>query len=359
MAPKEQSTVITMQYLRGFATSLVGIQHATSVPAFGGYFKFPIGEFGVDIFFVVSGYIMWATTVDSGRGIAAFWTARVLRVVPLYWIFTTLYIAVALTMPKTVFNAGIDLVHIIMSYLFIPAFHPTLGGIVPVYQPGWTLNYEMYFYFLFGFCLLIPQRLPRLVGIVGALVLLVLVGIIAAPRGAITDVFTNLILLDFAVGILLAWLAPRLHRLPFWVGWVLIGAALIWVPTALAQDGLPPRIIAFAPPAFAMVTGALILEPLARAHPNRLGLLIGDASYSIYLAHAFAQRLWYFAFMALLGVGSAFLTTLFIASAWIAGLAGGVVAYWLLEKPILEWGRRLVKSSAAAPRTHAAAAEAR
>jgi exopolysaccharide production protein ExoZ len=108
-----------------------------------------------------------------------------------------------------------------------------------------------------------------------------------------------------------------------------------------------------------MVAGALILEPWARTRPNRLGLLIGDASYSIYLAHAFAQRLWYFAFMAVFGVGSSLLTALFIGSAWIAGLAGGVVAYWLLEKPILDWSRRMVRSSAAAPKTHTAAAEAR
>jgi exopolysaccharide production protein ExoZ len=358
MAPKEQSTVITMQYLRGFATSLVGIQHATSVPAFGGYFKFPIGEWGVDIFFVVSGYIMWATTVSGSRGIFAFWTARVLRVVPIYWFFTTLYIAVALVLPHTLFNAGLDLTHIIKSYFFIPASHPTLHGPVPVYQPGWTLNYEMYFYFLFGFCLLVPQLVPRLVGIVGFLVLLVLIGIVTAPVNPIGDVWTNTILLDFAVGIVLAWFAPRLQRLPPAFGFILIGAALVWALTALTRDVLPPRIVSFAPPAIAMVTGCLILEPLARKYPNRLGLLIGDASYSIYLAHAFTQRIWYFAFMALLGVGSTFLTTLFITTAWIAGLTGGVIAYWLVEKPVHQWGRRIVRNLGAVPKTRTVAPEA-
>jgi peptidoglycan/LPS O-acetylase OafA/YrhL len=357
MTSRESTTVITLQYLRGFAASLVGLQHATSVPTLGG--TFPIGDFGVDIFFVVSGYIMWATTMGNERGPLAFWTARVLRVVPLYWIFTTLYILVALALPRTLFNAGIDPLHIIKSYLFIPAVHPALGGVIPVYQLGWTLNFEMFFYFLFGFCLLVRQRTPRLIGIVAALALLVLTGIVAAPRGAVLHTFTNLILVNFALGILLAAFAPRMHRLPVAAGWLLVVAACACAAFALTREEPPPRLIALTVPACAMVAGALILEPWARARPNRLALLLGDASYSIYLAHPFAQRLWYLAFTALLGFGSGLLAALFIATAWIAGLAGGVIAYLWLEKPLLAWSRRLVKSSAAAPRKHAAAPEAR
>src|SRR3954463_12772971 len=172
-APVPSSTVITIQYLRGIAASLVVLHHAMSptslmpiVPTLR------IGEFGVDLFFVISGYIMWVTTENRPTRPLKFWGARIWRVVPLYWIFTTLYIL--LVRPGLLSGESLDPLYIAKSYLFVPVMDPVINEIKPVYTLGWTLHYEMYFYFVFGCCLLIPQRMARLTAAVGALLLLVL-----------------------------------------------------------------------------------------------------------------------------------------------------------------------------------------
>jgi peptidoglycan/LPS O-acetylase OafA/YrhL len=120
-APARPTTVITIQYLRAIAASVVVLYHAMSAPSIVALFLVRIGEFGVDLFFVISGYIMWTTTAGSGRGPLAFSGARLLRVAPLYWIFTTLYMAIAFLRPDAVFNAAIEPLHIVKSYLFVPA----------------------------------------------------------------------------------------------------------------------------------------------------------------------------------------------------------------------------------------------
>ena len=135
-APARPTTVVTIQYLRAIAASVVVLYHVMSAPSIAGLFPVRIGEFGVDLFFVISGYIMWSNTAGSGRGPFAFWSARLLRVAPLYWIFTTLYMAIALLRPDAVFNAAIEPLHIVKSYLFVPAVHPSLGAIAPVYTFG-------------------------------------------------------------------------------------------------------------------------------------------------------------------------------------------------------------------------------
>jgi exopolysaccharide production protein ExoZ len=119
------SRIITVQYLRALAASLVALHHALNSSSLAPYYVRPVGAFGVDLFFVISGYIMWATTAHTPRrGPRQFWTARILRVVPLYWLFTSLFIVIALVFPSALFTAALEPSHIVKSYLFIPAEHP-------------------------------------------------------------------------------------------------------------------------------------------------------------------------------------------------------------------------------------------
>jgi exopolysaccharide production protein ExoZ len=347
-APARPTTVVTIQYLRAIAASVVVLYHAMSAPSIAVLFPVRIGEFGVDLFFVISGYIMWITTAGSDRGPLAFWGARILRVAPLYWIFTTLYVAIALLRPDAVFNAALEPLHIVKSYLFLPAAHPSLGVIAPVYTLGWTLNYEMFFYLVFGLCLTIPRRMPRLAAMIGALSLLVLIGTAARPSGAVAATYTNPMLLEFAAGIVLGCLASRLDTRPG-IGWALIAIAIAWLVTAHMMQPLPERIAAFGIPAVVMVAGALILEPHARLRPSRFALLLGDASYSIYLAHPFAQRIWYFVFGAVIGTDTPATVALYVVTAIIAGIGGGVVGYLLIERPIVAALRRRRASGLSSP----------
>jgi peptidoglycan/LPS O-acetylase OafA/YrhL len=103
-----------------------------------------------------------------------------------------------------------------------------------------------------------------------------------------------------------------------------------------------PRIVSHAIPAVIAVTGALMLEPAARARPSRFGLLLGDASYSIYLAHPFAQRAWLLGVIRTVGL-PAISPTLYVVTAFLAGIGGGVICYWLIERHLLVAGRRLIR----------------
>src|SRR5262249_13878985 len=147
--------------------------------------------------------IMWATTAGSPRTPGQFWAARVIRIVPLYWVFTSLYLLIAFLRPDVLSNPSTDLGHIIKSYAFVPAAHPSLG-IMPVYSLGWTLNYEMFFYLVFGIALLVRNQTGRLTVVTLALGLLASTGFIWRPADPILETYTNELLLEFLCGTLIA-----------------------------------------------------------------------------------------------------------------------------------------------------------
>jgi peptidoglycan/LPS O-acetylase OafA/YrhL len=308
------------------------------------------GTVGVDLFFFISGFIMWGTTEYRERSPGAFWLARIVRIVPLYWIFTTVYVAAALITPQSFYAVHLDAAHILKSYLFVPAVHPNLAMILPVYTLGWTLNYEMFFYLLFGLCLFVPLPRLRFALLAAAFLLLVVAGLIVQPSGPIARTYTDPILLEFLAGVMLAIASPLLMRAGSIGGLILMAAAIAWIAVVYGFGFDLERIVSNGIPAAIAVAGALMIEPAVRARPSRLWLMLGDASYSIYLAHPFAQRVLLIAVNRTVGIG-AIAAPLYIAIALIVGIAGGVICHFLVERPLLIAGRRLIWRT----RLHAAA----
>jgi peptidoglycan/LPS O-acetylase OafA/YrhL len=333
-------TVVAIQYLRAVAAGLIAFQHAMGIPAFVHYTAH-FGTVGVDLFFVISGFIMWTTTERSKRGAVQFWLARIVRVVPLYWLFTTIYVAAALVTPKSFYAVHLEAAHIIKSYLFVPAMHPNLGLIAPVYTLGWTLNYEMFFYLLFGCCLFVPWPRTRIALLATAFVLLVAGGLLAQPQSVVPRTYTDPIMLEFLAGVMLAIVSPVLMRCGTLAGLALITAAILWVAVVYGSGFVPERIVSHGIPAVIAVAGALMIEPAARARPSRFWLMLGDASYSIYLAHPFAQRILLIGVNRTIGVG-AIAPTLYVLTALTVGIAGGVICHFVIERPLLIAGRRLI-----------------
>jgi exopolysaccharide production protein ExoZ len=335
-------TVLTVQYLRALAASLIVFHHSMSPPVVAPYYPIHFAECGVDLFFVISGFIMWTTTSGGKRSPLRFWAARIARIVPLYWIFTALFIAAMLLAPAALFNAPtLSPGYILKSYLFIP----TANG--PVYSLGWTLNYEMFFYLIFGLCLLITQRTLRLSALAVIFVGLVAIGRYGAPQGAALSTYTNNIMLEFLGGVVIAVCAPRLNRLPAPAALALMAAGILLIAYD-AWTGLAlTRVVGFGIPAMLVVAGMLGFEERAQERPSRVLLLLGDASYSIYLAHPFAQRILY-SVMVLFwpGLATPLASVLYVIGAMIAGLIGGVVSYLMLERPLLAKSRRLIDVAA-------------
>ncbi len=119
-----------------------------------GYGTYSVGwlSSGVDIFFVISGFIMWVS-VERRRTMTAaeFMRARLIRIVPLYWLVSAFVLATCLIAPQLLHTTVLEWKHALASFLFLPARHPVMTQeFWPLLIPGWTLNYEMLFYVLFA-----------------------------------------------------------------------------------------------------------------------------------------------------------------------------------------------------------------
>ena len=267
-----------LQYLRAAAALAVVYSHAAGqVPEFARHLPHT-GAFGVDVFFVISGFIMvWIARPEDTPG--RFVANRVRRVVPLYWFFTLLMAAILLLAPSLFRNSVFDVRALVLSLGFWPhesGAHP--GHLWPLVAPGWSLNYEMYFYALFALSLLAPARWRVPVAI--AAIALVWALAHALPGDAPLLVFhREAVVFEFALGMLLAVAWRRGLALS-----PAAGAASLALGTAWLLAGPPmPHFLSLSLPSLLVVAGTLAI-----AAP-RVGwaTLLGDASYALYLSHIF------------------------------------------------------------------------
>jgi len=265
--------ILSIQYLRAFAALTVVWLHAVyGVPGASEHLGAPFfGGSGVDVFFVISGFIMVAITARDGVSAGRFLLLRIVRVVPLYWLATL----VAVTYGS--YSAD----EFVKSCLFAPYAATGPQSIAPIVPNGWTLNYEMFFYVLFAASLMAPKSL-RVPGLVALLALLVMAGRLFGPFSyKVFSVYTSPLLLEFAGGMIVAqaWLKRAAPR-----SWPL---ALIALGLGLYSLGASHSRV--------VIMGGSFLVVAAATHPrfvslsNRPLLELGNASYSIYLSHPFVM----------------------------------------------------------------------
>jgi exopolysaccharide production protein ExoZ len=325
---------LSIQYLRALAALGVVIFHASPADNL-----FMVGNAGVDIFFVVSGFIMWSITEARPTSPAAFLRDRLIRIAPLYWLLTTLLVVGVLFMPNLFPNLKIDLSYVVGSYLFVPMRPPgstAADPIWPVLVQGWTLNYEMFFYVLFSICLFLRPSL-RLAALSLTLLSCVIAGAFYGGSNALVLSFTDPIFLEFLAGILLGVCFRRglLPSRAWGYGFIALGVMLL-LGCAIASV-TQPRLLAWGLPAVLLVGGALVLETTGRIPQLPWLRLIGDSSYSLYLTHGLAismlgkimTRSWMFSFV---GV--------------IAAICVGICFWYLMERRATAF----LKRSLASPR---------
>ena len=115
------------------------------------------GGAGVDIFFVISGFIMVYTTMDREITPWSFMADRIARIVPAYWAATLGVFFLALVAPSLLQTSHMQWGELFKSLVFVP-FRKANGLVQPVLFVGWTLNYEMFFYLMFAAGLLNSQQ---------------------------------------------------------------------------------------------------------------------------------------------------------------------------------------------------------
>lgn len=327
--------LVSLQYLRALASLMVVVFHlGAPLQRLGLTAPWPqSGAAGVDIFFVLSGFLMLVTTRNPAIRPGDFYLKRIVRIVPLYWIVTTATLALLLAAPQLVKSGQADAWHILASYLFLPARHPVLGTLEPLVVPGWTLNYEMFFYLVWGAALLLPQR-GRVVAVSMLLAALAGLGLAAPEKGAFLAFYTSPIMLEFVFGLALGvWYLKGPAPARGW-GYVLMAAGLV---SLLAQGGVPgaDRMIRWGVPAAMVVAGALVLErerPVAAIGPL---VLLGDASYALYLVHGMILSAVGQIFARLAPAGELATWLAFGATAVGAAILGAVAVHLAVERPLL------------------------
>lgn len=324
--------ILGLQYLRAVAALGVVLFHCGGKVGL----DLGIGQAGVDLFFIISGFLMVVITGPRSRP-ETFLANRVLRIVPAYWLATSVFLAGAVLGAFP--SVRLTLWHVVSSYLFIPSLSPSNGHVYPLLIPGWTLNYEMFFYALFALALLVAiADLARVLLLSTLLTALVLYGLLAAPQGALLATYTHPIVLEFVLGawIGLAW--KRGHALPGLAGMPSLLLALLLLAGALALgwDGAGrARLLVYGLP-----MALVLLSVLAWERRGRIGrwpglLLLGDASYSIYLWHTMAISAGAKAAQQL-GLSGPPLLALLVAASLGTGLAG----YAVFERPVFQRVRR-------------------
>lgn len=274
--------LVGIQYLRGFAAIAVLLFHVSEqyqIP-------FEIGAARVDIFFVISGFSLWKTTSSNSKiSMPDYFWRRFTRVLPLYWIVLGVTFVSANAKPAFFYNHDASIENFFRSLVFLPLLKD--GAFHPVAVQGWTLSYEVFLYSLLGVLMAVGLRW-RLIWT--CTTLLVFVGI-----GRILDLgyfgtFASPIILEFAAGALIAYVASQLEFSP---GVIVLALPLAIIGFVASQTLIVdwPRVIKWGVPAALLVIAAVGLEPWFRKHPVRLLVYFGDASYSIYLWNIWAGAL--------------------------------------------------------------------
>ena len=289
----------------------------------------------VDVFFVMSGFILLSTSYNSFAAHEAtvkFFTRRLVRAIPLYWLLTTLVLVGGLLAPALLNVPITDLGHVVSSYLFWPSPREN-GEIRPVLALGWTMNLEFFFYGVLAICLALPRRWG-VVAATGALVGVVALAQLMPAPGMAISFWGSFMTLDFVLGFAIALAYQAGIRISASAAWTTCALAVADIAiSASTEPGAFDWFVTISLPAGALVAAGVLAPQVATvSRLPRFGVLLGDACYSTYLLQPFILRPAAVAWVALVGAGAPLWA--FVGLAAALALGGGLACFLLFEKPL-------------------------
>jgi len=360
-----QTKLQNVQALRAFAVLLVVGLHLLAVEVKYGQFDVLLPSFlrlgisGVDLFFVISGFIMVTVTADTHAGdfparqsgAWRFFYLRLSRIYPLYWLVTAVVLAIYLVHPTFLNVQHFSSSFVIHSFLLLPQ-----AGL-PLLMVGWSLVHEMYFYLVFTVFLLLPRKyLPYLLC---AWLLAVIAGFrhvnpFDPDQNQYLRFAFSPVTAEFIAGCFLALLMFETRRsratkiyFPLALPCLFAGFAsllILWHYFSFNTETIDvmgwTRVYLFTIPYVLMLYGALGMERNQQWLAPAWAVRIGDHSYSIYLTHilvlSLCGRIWKNFAM------PGYLDNVVILSLAVFGvlLCGRLCFLWI-EKPLLALSRRL------------------
>jgi len=342
----------SLQSMRGIAVMLIVLLHIYAFEAKAGVGAAILpqwlifGSSGVDLFFVVSGFVMVYTT----EGIAGHWREllkflykRITRIYPLYWLLTASLLLAYTLFPQHIHRADLSSVDFTKAILLYPQEH------LPYLVVGWTLIHEMYFYLVFSIFILFERKyLPPLL-LAWLLTVIALSNTNLSQSSPLIHLIAHPLTLEFILGCFAAILLQNKRAfIPRAI--VLFGTlALIgcWVAHQSVTQGAEIsgwfRAVLFGVPYSLIVYGATASELNTTRPSNRIFTLLGDASYSIYLLHFLVISCVSKIFAELVSTPSPTVSDnlLYILSCLAASCLLGVASFHYIERKLIRWMRVL------------------
>ena len=301
----------------------VGTLRAVAFPEIGPNSLTELGAAGVDVFFVISGFVIFLSLTRKNRTPIEFARDRLIRLVPAYWILTVSHLVILASVAiLRGTEVPFDISWTIQSLFFVSQ---PLGNNLPLISQGWSLEIEMLFYLLVAVGLIIKNPIANIVFPAVALVSLVGFGLL--PDLA----------LEFIFGGLLGYLYTRI-KFPalIAVGAGVLGIVLFVAPVVLgALDA--PRWVTWGIPSMLVVFSAINLPQLNwKILPT-----LGAASYPVYLLHMMVINI-VSPIISMFG-SSAAMFFVALASCLILSQVLGIVFDKLVDKPISRFLKARIK----------------
>jgi exopolysaccharide production protein ExoZ len=321
-----------IQILRAVAVFLVTWLHAGQALGPWRVVELPhFMAFGIDIFFVISGFIMASVLLRNTETAGQFFKRRLVRIFPIYWMFAFMVYA------RLAHSQGSLLLNYLPSFLLLPGLYPRFPLLLAV---SWTLVFEMFFYYTLSVILLFTKR-----AVPAATVVLGIAAFIPGP-----PVLTSPILLEFVAGMVVATAFYRLGGRRWGIFLLLAGTAIALYMQAhpeqagaqgidlvlASKAGVMRRVLTWGISATLIVAGMVFWSPSTQNPPARIAVAVGNSSYSAYLLSSIMIE---FTCRVLIRLVRPSLAAEVVFQVLIVAIVlfAGWVSYQFLEWPMIRW----------------------
>lgn len=319
---KISGNINNLQILRAFAAINVVIFHIIGTSTAYGFEPDKLSLFrgwganGVDVFFVLSGFVMLHSQLQKKRSAWNFFKFRLIRIIPIYWFVTMIVVFSYFLVPLSSFNSTIPSIEMILQSLFF--LSAAISGNSPVLGVGWTLEWEMLFYLIFAFSLLFSKWNKSYLFIIIFFIFTIIVT-------------SEFIIIEFLYGMLIAYLYDQYsvgHKKGLAIA--IVGFVFLLCSINQLDSEYFHRVIVWGLPSFLIIFGLVY----AKQYKSLLLEYLGNASYSIYLIHFLFISVFY----KVINNMSIVLNNDFLAfSCLIGSILCGAILYSFIEKPLMEF----------------------
>jgi len=315
-----------IQAIRGIAALLVALFHVRYLFNYEklsmGDILFGSGAIGVDLFFVISGFIMVYTTKNNTKPID-FISKRIIRIFPVYFVASIAYVLI--------FN-GIE------SFLDFSFVHYFIKSVFfydsnPILYVGWSLNYEMYFYLVFGLMLFFRDY-SFLFTISFFILSVIIVPIVFQIKflHPYLNIMVNNRILEFLAGMIIAKIYQLGYRLPKFMSiFLLVISFVFWLYVYFFLKSPNDSFYMWGSSSALLIFSLMMFNSYVSIKVNRILIFFGNISYSMYLWHAIVAGIMFAEFQKqdLIEYNFIFISLFMAVSTLVS-----YISYLLIEKKI-------------------------